>query len=151
MEPAIGADLLTAEFQDEVSVGILSEWQSDIHESDMVVAVGMSVTDGIPIRHGIGVEWGVALAFCRAIPKEGILAGIDEHSTSDDALFVFRDKQLGMTAVHHAAEHLICGDEASGLQPVVVMEQFRELAELLFCFYGFGVDAAGCCGIDAFQ
>ncbi len=151
MEPAVGTDFLTTEFQNEVSVGILSEWQSDIHESDMFVAVGMSVTYGIPIRHSIRMEWGVALAFCRAIPKEGILAGIDEDSTADDTLFVFRYEQFGMTTVHHAAEQLICGDETSGLQPMVVVEQFGELAELIFCFDRFGVDAAGCCGVDAFQ
>ena len=89
VEPAVCAHFFTSEPQNEISVDVLTEGQPYVHKTNVLVTLGMCVLDGVPVGYGIGVEWGVALAFCRAIPKESILAGIDEHSTSDDALFVF--------------------------------------------------------------
>ena len=123
-EPAEATDFLAAEAQDEVTVGIATEWQTNIDEADVVTPHGMGILDGMPESDGIRMEGGIALTSGSRIPQIGIVTRIDAGTATYDLLMDIGYEQLAVSAVHHATEENIVGDKASGLQPVVTPQQF---------------------------
>ena len=146
-EPAVGADLLATEAEDEVTIGIATEGQSDIHEADMLITGSMGSLDGGPHGDGIRMEWGIALAARGGIPEVGITIAEDGDRGSDDVFMVFGNQYLAQTSLHHVTEESIVGDVALGLEPVVMVQQFREGFELGKGLYGFG-HSATLLGVD---
>ena len=140
-EPAVGADLLATEAENEVAIGVLAERQAYIHKPDVPVASSMGGLDGSPHGDGIGVEWGEALTARGRIPEVGVAIAEDGDGGTNNTLVVCRNQYLAHATLHHLAEETVIGDIALGFEPVVTTQQFREGVKLVECFYGLGHDA----------
>ena len=67
-EPAQCAHLFAAKAEDEFTVGVATEGQSDIHETDVLATVLVGFTNGVPESDSIGVQCGIALTSRCRIP-----------------------------------------------------------------------------------
>ena len=137
-EPAVGANLLTTETEDEVTIGALAEGQSYIHETDVLIACTMGCLDGGPHGNGIRMEWGIAFTTRGGIPEVGIAIAEDGNSGTNDVVVVFRDQYLAHTLLNHLAEEGVVRDIALGFEPMMTAQQLRKGLEFVKCLYGFG-------------
>ena len=116
----------------------------------MLVAPAVSVLDGVPQRQFVRMQHDKRLAAESGVPKVGVLVTVGHGGAADDVLVIAGEIQPTVLFLLYMEEELLVGNVSAGLQPVVVLQQLHERAEVSLVLHLVGDHSLGVGVVDTF-
>ena len=133
-EPTVFRYWFPTKTKDEIAERITPHGQSRIKETEVLAPMLIGMGDSTPNGNLVGMQVNIPLVACGQIPQISIALRICTCASSDNLVFVYRNKHIGILADKHLEKLFIRRHKPPEAQPVGMFQYTIEATYVIIIY-----------------